>query len=314
MSFHSSVTSIVSTIQIPSWSQSGTQWYIDTRRKYSFMIYHCQRNLRDEVLSSLSPRFYLGTLFTWLKSVCFLSTLVHLEIYSEPSRNPISPSEMNFTILFSLVSLAIAIPRPSRPVQTGIFQRASEFEVKSLPGEPQLPKSWAGRIPVPETEEGNSLFFWLFEAEDPIYDDNFISMEILTELTDWTIILIWNLANFFLWHSLVKRRARMLLINRPIHRQRTHILWWEYDCFSFKSLLMDKIGSCSIHRPACGNWLVNCEQSQPSHDERPCNIGFLRLVDSILQTISSPCIQKNTYDGWILGRNLCTLLLSKNYG
>ncbi|RAH74304.1 putative serine carboxypeptidase [Aspergillus aculeatinus CBS 121060] len=52
----------------------------------------------------------------------------------------------------------------------------SQFEVHSLPGVPSsaLPTSWAGRIPVPEAEPGNSLFFWLFQAEDPAHDDNLI--------------------------------------------------------------------------------------------------------------------------------------------
>ena len=51
----------------------------------------------------------------------------------------------------------------------------SQFEVHSLPGAPSLPPSWAGRLPVPDVEEGNSLFFWLVEAEDSAYDDNLIS-------------------------------------------------------------------------------------------------------------------------------------------
>ena len=55
----------------------------------------------------------------------------------------------------------------------------SQFEVHSLPNSPSLPPSWAGRIPVPDVEESNSLFFWLFEAEDPAYDDNLISQSTL---------------------------------------------------------------------------------------------------------------------------------------
>lgn len=93
---------------------------------------------------------------------------------------------MNFTILLSLVSIAIAIPHPLTLAQKDISQDISEFQVKSLPDAPELPKSWAGRLAVPGTKTGNSLFFWLFEAEDPVYDDNFISMHIgpnsLTEL------------------------------------------------------------------------------------------------------------------------------------
>lgn len=51
----------------------------------------------------------------------------------------------------------------------------SQFKVHSLPDTAQLPPSWAGRFPVPEIEEGNDLFFWLFETEDPAYDENLIS-------------------------------------------------------------------------------------------------------------------------------------------
>lgn len=85
---------------------------------------------------------------------------------------------MNFTFLFTLVSIATAFPGPAHILRLGKFQDPSNFEVKPLPDGPQLPKSWAGRLPVPETEEGNSLFFWLFEAEDLTYDDNFISTHI----------------------------------------------------------------------------------------------------------------------------------------
>ncbi|KAF5859044.1 hypothetical protein ETB97_003425 [Aspergillus alliaceus] len=50
----------------------------------------------------------------------------------------------------------------------------SQFEIRTLPDSSPLPLSWAGRLPVPETPAGNSLFFWLFQAEDPAYDENFI--------------------------------------------------------------------------------------------------------------------------------------------
>lgn len=51
----------------------------------------------------------------------------------------------------------------------------SQFKVTSLPGAPALPPSWAGRLPVPNAEPGNALFFWLFQTEDVAYDDNLIS-------------------------------------------------------------------------------------------------------------------------------------------
>lgn len=71
-----------------------------------------------------------------------------------------------WTVPVSLVSRMDHTPTPSN---------ISQFKVHSLPDSPSLPPSWAGRIPVPDVEEGNSLFFWLFEAEDPAYDDNLIS-------------------------------------------------------------------------------------------------------------------------------------------
>lgn len=57
----------------------------------------------------------------------------------------------------------------SRPFNT------SQFHVPSLPDGPSLPSSWAGRLPVPGAPKGNAIFFWLFDAEDPLYDDNLIS-------------------------------------------------------------------------------------------------------------------------------------------
>ncbi|KAJ5231633.1 Peptidase S10 serine carboxypeptidase [Penicillium citrinum] len=50
----------------------------------------------------------------------------------------------------------------------------TQFAVHSLPGSPILPANWAGRLPVPGLERGNSLFFWLFQTEDTHYDDNLI--------------------------------------------------------------------------------------------------------------------------------------------
>ncbi|KKK25347.1 hypothetical protein P175DRAFT_0505062 [Aspergillus ochraceoroseus IBT 24754] len=61
-----------------------------------------------------------------------------------------------------LLNFALAVPDISR------------FEVRSLPDGPSLRPSWAGRLPVPNTEQGNEIFFWLFKAENLKYDDNFI--------------------------------------------------------------------------------------------------------------------------------------------
>ncbi|KAF7713196.1 Carboxypeptidase [Penicillium ucsense] len=49
-----------------------------------------------------------------------------------------------------------------------------QYLVQSLPEAPPLPTSWAGRLPVPGRVEGNDIFFWLFESEIPVYDDNLI--------------------------------------------------------------------------------------------------------------------------------------------
>lgn len=95
----------------------------------------------------------------------------------------------------------------------------SPFEVHSLPGAPSLPPSWAGRLPVPDVEEGNSLFFWLVEAEDSAYDDNLISQ--LTQIhfsemqADKT--------------SLAQRRPRLFVLARTDRRQRSNVLRWQLD-------------------------------------------------------------------------------------
>jgi hypothetical protein len=74
--------------------------------------------------------------------------------------------------------LLSTVPRTSLDV--------SEFEVPSLPDSPTLPRSWAGRLPIPDTEKGNSIFFWLFEAQDPAYDENLISVFPHPAFLHWT--------------------------------------------------------------------------------------------------------------------------------
>jgi hypothetical protein len=73
-----------------------------------------------------------------------------------------------FWVFFQLLRL---IPNLS-PFKTA---KSSRFEVHSLPDSPALPANWAGRLPVPGREDGNEIFFWLFEAENKAYDDTFIS-------------------------------------------------------------------------------------------------------------------------------------------
>lgn len=72
---------------------------------------------------------------------------------------------------------------------------------------------------MPDVEEGNSLFFWLVEAEDSAYDDNLISQ--LTQIhfsemqADKT--------------SLAQRRPRLFVLARTDRRQRSNVLRWQLD-------------------------------------------------------------------------------------
>lgn len=73
------------------------------------------------------------------------------------------------------------LSRPDRS-SSGIAQ----FEVHSIPELPEnssLLASWAGRLPVSNVEDGNALFFWLFQTEDVAYDDNLISTCISVSLS-----------------------------------------------------------------------------------------------------------------------------------
>lgn len=81
---------------------------------------------------------------------------------------------MNIAPFLFFIQLLWAIP--NLPVFKAA--RASRFAVRSLPDSPALPANWAGRLPVPGREEGNEIFFWLFEAENKAYDDTFISESI----------------------------------------------------------------------------------------------------------------------------------------
>jgi hypothetical protein len=73
----------------------------------------------------------------------------------------------------------------------GLFSRSktAQFEVHVLPDSPSLPTSWAGRLPVPGTKDGNALFFWLFQTEDPAYDDNLISEFCLKKRNESTLMV-----------------------------------------------------------------------------------------------------------------------------
>ncbi|RAL09011.1 putative serine carboxypeptidase [Aspergillus homomorphus CBS 101889] len=81
---------------------------------------------------------------------------------------------MNLAVIYSLINTLWALPTIFRSILPHRHLDIAQFEVYSLPGAPSLPTSWAGRIPVPDTEPGNSLFFWHFQAEDIAHDDNLI--------------------------------------------------------------------------------------------------------------------------------------------
>ena len=81
---------------------------------------------------------------------------------------------MNLAAFFYIFQTLWAIPT-FLSSRTTLLSNVSLFEVRSLPGSPTLPTSWAGRLPIPERKAGNDIFFWLFKAEDLAYDDNLIS-------------------------------------------------------------------------------------------------------------------------------------------
>ncbi|KAJ5655423.1 Peptidase S10 serine carboxypeptidase [Penicillium longicatenatum] len=78
---------------------------------------------------------------------------------------------MNLAAFYYLFQLLWAIPTLVRS-HTASYS-VSPFQVSTLPDSPALPTSWAGRLPVPG-RQGNEIFFWLFEAEQPAYDENLI--------------------------------------------------------------------------------------------------------------------------------------------
>lgn len=109
-------------------------------------------------------------------------------------------------IAFTVISILLAGSTFADP-------DVSQFKVDSLPGGPPLPPSWAGRLPVPGAELGNALFFWLFQAEDSVYDDNLISRFYICRTgSRYVLIAIMN--------SLAQRRSWLLVSNRTDHWKR----------------------------------------------------------------------------------------------
>src|SRR6266498_5331227 len=80
---------------------------------------------------------------------------------------------MNLILLFSPVSIAWAVLF-STLIQASL-NPVGQYQVHELPLVSSLPPSWAGRIAVPDSTNGDQLFFWLFRAEDETNDENFIS-------------------------------------------------------------------------------------------------------------------------------------------
>ncbi|EFE41736.1 serine carboxypeptidase, putative [Trichophyton verrucosum HKI 0517] len=81
---------------------------------------------------------------------------------------------MHLAILLAIISLARAAPSTKGYTVAISLPGKSAFETRRLPDAPEIPKNWAGRLDIPGTPKGNSLFFWLFSAEDKAYDDNLI--------------------------------------------------------------------------------------------------------------------------------------------
>lgn len=135
-----------------------------------------------------------------------------------------------FQVLWSIPTLVLS--------HTATYSNSS-FQVSNLPDSPALPTSWAGRLPVPG-RQGNEIFFWLFDAEKTVYDDNLISKSDLIYIgpTNATLTL----------HSLVEWWPRLLIAHRPHNRERTHCFCRELHSPRFQPILLDKAGSCSIRR------------------------------------------------------------------
>lgn len=139
----------------------------------------------------------------------------------------------------------------------------SQFKVDDLPGSPPLPRSWAGRLPVPDTEQGNSLFFWLFETEDIIYDDNLISKFSF----GWKDLGRKHAPTNNSVHSLVCWRTWLLISCRIDLRKRAHLLRGKLYEYSPKSILLDKIRPCPLCRPAGGHWSFYLELPLSNHGQ-----------------------------------------------
>ncbi|EAU34553.1 predicted protein [Aspergillus terreus NIH2624] len=82
---------------------------------------------------------------------------------------------MDLAAIYLFLHALWTVPAILFPSAARASPNASQFQVQALPDSASLPPSWAGRLPVPETEVGNSMFFWLFQTEDPVYDENLIS-------------------------------------------------------------------------------------------------------------------------------------------
>lgn len=101
----------------------------------------------------------------------------------------------------------------------------SQFEVHSLPGIHSLPTSWAGQLPVPGIETGNRIFFWLFETENKLYDDNLISQSLLNSQNQQ--IKNDYFANVL--YSLAQWRAWLLVLNWNGYRKWSHLIRRKYN-------------------------------------------------------------------------------------
>lgn len=158
---------------------------------------------------------------------------------------------MNIVLFYYLFQVLWAIPTLVLS-HTATYSNSS-FQVSTLPDSPALPTSWAGRLPVPG-RQGNEIFFWLFEAEVPAYDENLISTFNLIYFgpTNATLTL----------HSLAEWWPRLLIAHRPHNRERTHCFCRKLYSPRFQPILVDKAGSCPIRRSTCRHGLLACQFSR----------------------------------------------------
>jgi len=119
------------------------------------------------------------------------------------------------------------------------LQKTAQFKVHSLPGISSLPSSWAGRLPVPGTKNGNDIFFWLFESEKTAYDGNLIS--------EFYCESIWKECGGLLtFYSLVQWWSWMFILDRASNGQWSLFVRRQLNQPRPQSTLVDTFGQCAL--------------------------------------------------------------------